>query len=49
MIPFRENLTLAQVSDVHFGVVNGPEYLAELVKELNGLNPDAVLFTGDPR
>ena len=47
MIPFKANLTLVQISDVHFGVVNGPKYLVELVKKINGLNPDAVLFTGD--
>ena len=46
-IPFKTNLTLLQVSDVHFGVVNGPKYMVELVKEINGLKPDAVLFTGD--
>ena len=47
VIPFKEKLTLVQVSDVHFGVVNGVDYLADLVKEINALNPDAVLFTGD--
>ncbi|OGF49454.1 MAG: hypothetical protein A2231_12235, partial [Candidatus Firestonebacteria bacterium RIFOXYA2_FULL_40_8] len=47
IIPFRENLTLVQVSDVHYGVVNASKYLAELAQEINGLNPDAVFFTGD--
>jgi len=47
IIPFKTDLSLLQVSDVHFGVVNGPKYMIELVNEINGIKPDAVLFTGD--
>jgi len=42
-----DGFTIAQVSDLHLGRLNGPEKLRELVGEINSLQPDLVVLTGD--
>jgi len=36
-----------QISDVHLGVIYGPEFLVKVVSKINELNPDLVFITGD--
>lgn len=38
---------IVQLSDLHIGPVQGAEWLSEVVKKTNALNPDMVLITGD--
>ena len=42
-----DGLTIVQISDLHLGSWNPSSKLEELVTEINGLNPDLVIFTGD--
>ncbi len=46
-VPLGKGLTVVQVSDAHYGIINGSECLKELVKLVNSLKPDIVCFTGD--
>ena len=46
-VPLGKGLTVVQVSDAHYGIINGKECLFELVKLVNSLKPDIVCFTGD--
>ena len=39
--------TIAQLTDVHVGPTIGHDFLADVVKRVNALNPDAVVITGD--
>jgi len=39
--------TVVQLSDVHLGHFHGPEFLDRLVRQVNSLNPELVLITGD--
>jgi len=39
--------SVVQISDVHLGPVYRDNFLARLVKKINGLNPEAVFITGD--
>ncbi len=39
--------TLVQLSDVHLGRIHGLDYTRRLVAQVNGLNPDVILITGD--
>lgn len=47
VIPAPVNLTIALVSDVHVGIYTRPAKLAQMVRKLNQLHPDLVLFAGD--
>jgi len=42
-----EGKTIIQLSDVHLGHIYGKSFADRLVKQVNGLNPDLVLITGD--
>lgn len=42
-----DGLKVVQISDVHFGMINGQEKLTKIVKMVNNLSPDIVLITGD--
>lgn len=42
-----DGLKVAQISDVHFGMINGQEKLNKIVKMVNNLSPDIVVITGD--
>lgn len=43
-----DGLTIAQISDLHTGTYGtDTSYLHKLVKEINGLHADMILFTGD--
>ena len=41
------NLKIVHFSDIHYGKVITKERIRELVKEVNSLKPDIVVFTGD--
>jgi uncharacterized protein len=41
------NARIVQVSDIHLGPINGKNYLDKLVVNINNVNPDIVLITGD--
>ncbi len=41
-------LKIAHFSDIHYGrTINNEEQLKKIVKEINKLNPDIIIFTGD--
>lgn len=40
-------MLIVQISDIHFGPMLNRESLRVAVKEINEMNPDAVLVTGD--
>lgn len=42
-----EELNIVMASDMHFGVLSGKAHAARMVKEINDLKPDLVLFPGD--
>ena len=42
-----EKLNIVMASDMHFGVLSGKAHAERMVKEINGLKPDLVLFPGD--
>lgn len=46
-IDFEKKLTIVQVSDIHYGAINGDKYLDKVVEIVNANNPDIILFTGD--
>ncbi len=39
--------TIVQLSDVHLGYVYGPKFMQSVVEDINQLNPDLILITGD--
>lgn len=43
----RKNLRIAMASDMHFGVLSGKNHLKRMVKLVNKINPDIILFPGD--
>ena len=43
----KNPFTIVQVSDIHLGKVITKDYLFKIVNEVNSLNPDIVVFTGD--
>ncbi len=45
--PQLDGLRLVQLSDVHFGMINGQEKLTKIVQMVNDLAPDLVVITGD--
>lgn len=38
---------IVQISDLHLGSIRGENFLKKVVKEINRLNPDIVVITGD--
>jgi len=42
-----EGLKIVQISDLHLGTIIGTNFLKKVVKEVNSLEPDIVLVTGD--
>lgn len=42
-----DGLTLAQLTDLHIGPILGKDWLAEMVRRVNALEPDLILLTGD--
>ncbi len=47
VIPAPINLDIALVADVHVGIYTRPAKLAQMVRKLNALHVDLVLFAGD--
>nr|WP_100334104.1 metallophosphoesterase [Bacillus alkalisoli] len=45
--PTTERLQIVMASDMHFGVLSNRRHAARMVKEINALNPDLVVFPGD--
>ncbi len=45
--PDYNGFKIAQFSDIHYGRTTNEETLKKIVKELNNLNADIVIFTGD--
>ncbi|QCJ42789.1 metallophosphoesterase [Bacillus sp. S3] len=43
----KQSLNIVMASDMHFGVLSGANHAKNLVKEINSLHPDLVLFPGD--
>ncbi len=43
----KNPLTLVQISDVHVGSIRNSGYIQKLCLKIKGINPDAVLITGD--
>ncbi len=39
--------TIVQLSDVHIGAVHGQDFLKQIVYQVNALNPEMVVITGD--
>ncbi|MFC7680559.1 metallophosphoesterase [Paenibacillus sp. GCM10028914] len=42
-----DKLNIVMASDMHFGLLSGKAHAERMVKEINALNPDMVLFPGD--
>lgn len=42
-----EQLNIVMASDMHFGLLSGKDHAERMVKEINALKPDIVLFPGD--
>ena len=42
-----KNKTIIQLSDIHLGHFYGTEFLNNLVRKVNALNPEAIFITGD--
>lgn len=42
-----QQLNIVMASDMHFGVLSGKAHAERMVKEINDLKPDMVLFPGD--
>ncbi|EKN65453.1 metallophosphoesterase [Neobacillus bataviensis LMG 21833] len=43
----KQTLNMVMASDMHFGVLSGAHHAKNLVKQINSLHPDLVLFPGD--
>ncbi len=43
----KEEYSIVQLSDIHIGGLINKEFIANLVKKVNDLNPDIVVITGD--
>lgn len=43
----HSTLRIAMASDMHFGVLSGLSHVRRLVKKVNSLQPDIILFPGD--
>lgn len=42
-----KTLNMVMVSDVHLGTINNRSKLNQLIRKINGLNPDIIVFAGD--
>ncbi|MEK3732199.1 metallophosphoesterase [Paenibacillus sp. FSL M8-0334] len=42
-----DNLNVVLASDMHFGLLSGKSHAERMVKEINALQPDLILFPGD--
>lgn len=42
-----DHLTIALISDTHFGLVNGERHFKKIIDKINNLNPDIVCIAGD--
>jgi len=42
-----EGFRIAQISDTHLGPTLGKDFIADVVRRVNGLEPDLIAFTGD--
>lgn len=42
-----QGLRIAQISDVHLGLVVGQRHLEQIIRIVNGLGPDLIVITGD--
>lgn len=42
-----DGITIAQLSDLHFGPYVSAEHIAQAVRQTNALQPDAIVLTGD--
>lgn len=42
-----DSLRIVAASDIHLGTIIGPRKTAKLVKTIQGMNPDLILFPGD--
>ncbi len=47
LAPDLDKLSVVHLSDIHYGMLNENGRLSELVRRVNELKPDLVLFTGD--
>ena len=47
LAPGSPAITIAQVSDMHLGLLRGQSELADVVSKLRQLNPDMIVATGD--
>ena len=45
--PNLDGFSVVQISDVHYGMLNENGRLADIVRRVNELQPDLVVFTGD--
>ena len=43
----EKELTVAMISDLHLGLINGQRHLSRWVEAINDLNPDLLLIAGD--
>lgn len=43
----KDEVSIVQLSDIHLGTIHDAHYLRRIVDEVNGLDPDMVLITGD--
>lgn len=46
-IPFKKNVTIAQISDLHIGTIRNSAYLRRIAEKINEEDPDIVMITGD--
>lgn len=44
---YLDGLSLVQISDIHYGMINGNELLLKIVSMVNSLSPDMIVITGD--
>lgn len=47
ILPKSGKFTIVQLSDLHLGVLTSPKWLKNVVDNVNGLNPDIIVITGD--
>lgn len=43
----RQPITIAMASDIHLGAVVGQKHLRKMIRMINAVNPDLILFAGD--
>ncbi len=42
-----DGFKIVQISDIHLGSYNRPYFYSKVIKKINSLNPDIIVFTGD--